>query len=360
MPDTFTPILGLTMPEVGSSRDTWGSKTNANWTTLDTLVGIAMPIGLLGDYAGGQAPPGWLICDGRAISRTTYSDLFGKIGVAWGSGDGSTTFNLPPAQGRAMVAPGTVVDAAGKSYTYAFAQKLGTVAPVILQANLPGYNLVTDVQGWHAHGGATTNAGAHAHTTDAQGTHSHGGNTGWMSADHTHSGTTDTQGNHHHNSPWTGTAGINGAGGGPGSSVSSTGGGPLTSDAGAHLHNFSTGGVSANHYHAIGADGSHAHNVYGVGDHAHGINGDGNHQHNIWSGGSGAVFNVLNPVMVATKIIFAGKQAAPGMLSVEAMDAGMPMSQSDELTEIREQLAQLRMLLANTGRVLSSPSRGPH
>jgi microcystin-dependent protein len=42
------------------------------------------------------APPnGLLLCDGSAISRTTYSDLFALIGVTYGSGDGTTTFNLP-------------------------------------------------------------------------------------------------------------------------------------------------------------------------------------------------------------------------------------------------------------------------
>jgi hypothetical protein len=40
-------------------------------------------------------PGGWLLCDGSAISRTTYSVLFAKISTTYGAGDGSTTFNLP-------------------------------------------------------------------------------------------------------------------------------------------------------------------------------------------------------------------------------------------------------------------------
>ncbi|MFP4512090.1 MAG: phage tail protein [Acidimicrobiales bacterium] len=40
-------------------------------------------------------PSGWLLCDGSAVSRTTYSDLFDAIGEDYGTGDGSTTFNLP-------------------------------------------------------------------------------------------------------------------------------------------------------------------------------------------------------------------------------------------------------------------------
>ena len=45
--------------------------------------------------ASNAVPDGWLYCDGSAISRTTYADLFDVIGTAFGSGDGSTTFNIP-------------------------------------------------------------------------------------------------------------------------------------------------------------------------------------------------------------------------------------------------------------------------
>jgi len=50
-------------------------------------------------YAGASAPEGWLICNGSAVSRTTYAALFAAIGTTYGSGDGSTTFNLPNTQG---------------------------------------------------------------------------------------------------------------------------------------------------------------------------------------------------------------------------------------------------------------------
>lgn len=46
-------------------------------------------------FAGEVIPDGWLLCDGSAISRETYSDLYSKIGTKYGVGDGSTTFNLP-------------------------------------------------------------------------------------------------------------------------------------------------------------------------------------------------------------------------------------------------------------------------
>lgn len=53
------------------------------------------PIGTILAYGGATAPAGWFLCQGQAISRTTYSELFAVIGTSFGSGDGSTTFNLP-------------------------------------------------------------------------------------------------------------------------------------------------------------------------------------------------------------------------------------------------------------------------
>lgn len=46
-------------------------------------------------YAGAGTPENYLLCDGSAVSRTNYADLFAVIGITYGAGDGSTTFNLP-------------------------------------------------------------------------------------------------------------------------------------------------------------------------------------------------------------------------------------------------------------------------
>jgi microcystin-dependent protein len=54
-----------------------------------------VPAGTVVMYGGGTAPAGWLVCDGSAVSRTTYSRLFANISTRYGVGDGSTTFNLP-------------------------------------------------------------------------------------------------------------------------------------------------------------------------------------------------------------------------------------------------------------------------
>lgn len=70
-------------------------------------LGQATPTGAIGMFAATAAPTGWLLCDGAAVSRTTYAALFAVIGTAWGAGDGSTTFNKPDLRGRGPVGSGT-------------------------------------------------------------------------------------------------------------------------------------------------------------------------------------------------------------------------------------------------------------
>lgn len=62
--------------------------------------------GFIVAFGGTVVPSGYLGCDGTAVSRTTYAPLFSAIGTTWGSGDGSTTFNLPNLQRRALVGSG--------------------------------------------------------------------------------------------------------------------------------------------------------------------------------------------------------------------------------------------------------------
>ena len=60
----------------------------------------AVPAGVLVPFAGSTSPDGWLLCDGSAVSRTTYIDLFAVISTIYGEGDGSATFNLPDMGGK--------------------------------------------------------------------------------------------------------------------------------------------------------------------------------------------------------------------------------------------------------------------
>jgi microcystin-dependent protein len=81
--------------------------TSSQQTTSQLSAGVtAAPTGLVSDWSGLTAPDGWLLCDGSAVSRTTYSSLFAVVGTTYGSGDGSTTFNVPDAVGRVTVGQG--------------------------------------------------------------------------------------------------------------------------------------------------------------------------------------------------------------------------------------------------------------
>lgn len=61
----------------------------------DLSIALALPAGVTVPYAGATSPTGWLLCNGQAVSRTSYSRLFAVIGTKYGNGDGSTTFNVP-------------------------------------------------------------------------------------------------------------------------------------------------------------------------------------------------------------------------------------------------------------------------
>lgn len=68
---------------------------------------VGSPTGTISMFAGSTAPTGYLICDGSAVSRTTYAGLYAVIGTTYGTGDGSTTFNLPNLKGKVPVGQDT-------------------------------------------------------------------------------------------------------------------------------------------------------------------------------------------------------------------------------------------------------------
>lgn len=71
-------------------------KIDTNFLKMNEII----PPGTVVAYAGTTAPSGWLLCNGAAVSRTTFAALFTAIGTAHGIGDGSTTFNIPDYRGR--------------------------------------------------------------------------------------------------------------------------------------------------------------------------------------------------------------------------------------------------------------------
>jgi microcystin-dependent protein len=107
-----------------------------------------MPSGTVLDFAGAVAPVGFLLCDGSAVSRSTYSDLFAAIGTVWGVGDGATTFNLPNLNGRTTIGSGTYTDLVDGSVSRSFAQTIGAASHILTTPQIPSH---THIQDAHSH-----------------------------------------------------------------------------------------------------------------------------------------------------------------------------------------------------------------
>lgn len=282
-PEGFQAKLGL-----GGILTSVADRVNALVSRNDAEIGSISSHGI----ASG-VPDHMLLCEGQAVSRVTYSKLFAKIGTTWGTGDGTTTFNLPDLRAEWMKARG-----------------VGFLLAATQAAAIPAHTHSgsTGAAGSHSHTATTGSSGAHSHSasTDSQGAHTHtwSGNTGNNNVGHTHtwSGTTNTQAAHTHTLPYnhmsmfdSNTTAI--ASNGTGTSYSS-------STAGAHTHSVSgtTSGVSVNHTHtysgtgASAGDHSHALSVVDNGAHTHGFTSAsaGGHTHTITIDSTGGESRVRN------------------------------------------------------------------
>jgi microcystin-dependent protein len=95
-------------------------------------------------FAGSVAPQGYLLCDGSAVSRTDYADLFTAIGTVYGAGDGSTTFNLPDLSGRVVL---------GVSQSHALGSTGGEATHVLTEQEMPAHSHTVPA---HTHGNDIT------------------------------------------------------------------------------------------------------------------------------------------------------------------------------------------------------------
>ena len=95
---TYLPLSGGTLTGVlNGVTPTAGDNSTKIATTefVNAKAGGGTPTGVVQAFAGSTTPQGWLLCDGSAVSRTTYASLYACIGTTYGAGDGSSTFNLP-------------------------------------------------------------------------------------------------------------------------------------------------------------------------------------------------------------------------------------------------------------------------
>jgi len=192
--------------------------TTAEGARINLGLGtFLVPTGSIVMWPSVAIPTDWKLCNGDAISRTTFNTLFSLIGTTFGAGDGSTTFNLPNYKNRMPYGADTVaVGATG-----------GSANAIVVS---------------HNHGGVTGGQSV---------THTHGVSitTGGQSVQHTHQMTTYI--------------GINGASGGTGYVGNDSGGGTgpaETTSVNSVDHNHAVSGTTANnsvdHTHTIATDGA--------------------------------------------------------------------------------------------------------
>ena len=133
------------------------------------LTGV-VPAGVISMYGATTPPKGWLVCNGQAVSRTTYSALFAAIGTTYGSGNGSTTFNLPNLKGRVPVGHDT-----GQTEFSAIGKKGGSKTHSLSTSEIPSHrHTISGISngsgvGSEAIVGAYNPGSFHTHKTDYAG-----------------------------------------------------------------------------------------------------------------------------------------------------------------------------------------------
>jgi microcystin-dependent protein len=136
-------------PSIATSQLT--GTLNYNQLSADVTTTLA-PTGVVHMWPNNTAPTGYLLCNGQAVSRTTFNALYVLIGTTFGLGDGSTTFNLPNFLNRFPMGAGT-------GGTYAIGATGGSADAIVVSHT-------------HTFSGTTAEGGAHTHTITDPG-HSH-------------------------------------------------------------------------------------------------------------------------------------------------------------------------------------------
>jgi microcystin-dependent protein len=246
-------------------------KTDTGFSAIASQTTTNMPTGSITTWLGSpsSAPSGWLLCDGAAVSRTTYADLFLITSTYFGSGDGSTTFNLPDFRGLSLVGAPSANDGVAVGNT--------SGGKVWVQGTADPFTSIShSTDTWaHTHSWTDDSAGSHTHAVDHTTTVSFSSATAATGHTHTYTATPSTNGHSH-------TVGDLGAASGTTSvntvtsnfeaaAISHTHTAPNVTGGNSHTHTVTEScGTSSGHNHTYtgstgsytgtsGSDGSHTH-----------------------------------------------------------------------------------------------------
>jgi microcystin-dependent protein len=130
---------------INTSTPQYKLDVNGDLRVVGSIIGHAASVftaGMIMIWATSTAPTGWFVCDGTAVSRTTYSVLFALISSTYGNGDGVNTFNLPDMRSRFPL---------GTSGTYGLGTTGGSMTQTLTSNQIPAHSHgITDPG--HKHG----------------------------------------------------------------------------------------------------------------------------------------------------------------------------------------------------------------
>ncbi len=121
---------------------------------MDGITGDTLPVGSIVPFGSDTVPQNWLLCDGHAVSRTEYAELFSVLGTTYGNGNGTTTFNLPDLRAKFAIGKGTAIGEAGENYDFQLGDVGGEYSHQLTVAEMPEHShevattSETGTQGW--------------------------------------------------------------------------------------------------------------------------------------------------------------------------------------------------------------------
>lgn len=168
--NTLTNIAQSSVTNLTTDLSTLTTAISTEATNRAAAILAAVPAGVIQMWGGAAAPTGWLLCDGTAVSRSTYSAIFAVIGTTFGVGNGSTTFNLPSFKGRVPVG----LDS-GQTEFDALGETGGAKTHTLTASEMPSHSHTTRIHASYMVQGVGSSEVFGAHEDGAEGTSVAGG-----------------------------------------------------------------------------------------------------------------------------------------------------------------------------------------